>query len=210
MKFMRYKNKRLLYVLIFVTGFMYTSAQENTGKLNVFKRKNSGWLGVQIDHSYNFSESQTSFGINMNYFPFEKFSIGYSFLIGFPAHKTIYMYSGAAQPLGVVLLDAINNFGSSWGTVGVICLLMPESFEYHIDLSENTNLGFFVSPYGTEYQYNTETHKEILDISGEVGTKLYFSPVEEFQIVPQIGVKKFYTTRNVYITFGFTGYYMIK
>ncbi|WP_045465107.1 hypothetical protein [Sporocytophaga myxococcoides] len=152
-------------------------------------------FGAHFHHS-NYIES---YNTNAGGFILEasgpRMGVSYTGRIGATSSNQFYAYTGAGQVIGLYLLKDSKNTGL--GVLGLIGMLIPESFILYSYPTSKSRLGFYLSPWGVEHIPDKETK-----VSIEAGVKYSRKLSDRFYIEPFIGAKAIYKTDRQAVSAG--------
>ena len=170
-------------------------------------------LGPQFDYTYVGETYHPGAGINLEGMFGKRLSINYAVLYGPAGTDRYYFYAGGGQALGVYLIDKAISEGSGIAlgiTLGIFSFILPESIALRVPLSNRSQLGIFLAPYGYELVRNKTTDEEDERISYEMGLRYYLTTGDWMYIIPRIGIKGFYGERSIGASFGVSIMFRVK
>lgn len=174
----------ILTALIFTSSFSQSKTyyEEFVGKENLK-------FGVQVNHNnYLETYNTTAAGIIIEASG-NRFGVSYAGRIGLSSTDQFYAYTGVGQVAGFYLLKSGN---SVLGIIGIIGMLIPESFIVYSYPTSKSRLGFYLSPWGVEQRGFILPEAET-KVSIEAGVK-YCVKVSGFYLEPFLGAKAIYKT----------------
>lgn len=190
-------KKFIIILLVFLTKFVI-------GQSNF-------QIGIQADHSQFNSKMFSGIGINIENKISNKFSLGYSYLIGTNHFGKTYMSSGSGQAAAFYGISNFRNenFDGFAVQILVLTMIIPESYIFYKNINENTRVSFVLSPYGFEYEKSYFNGDENWSISGEYAIRIHKLYSQNIEIVPQVGIKTLYKSsfREPAMTFGINIFY---
>lgn len=154
----------------------------------------------KAEHCFDNKQPFTSFGIQYEINASKKLSLAYSANFGYVPNQGFYFQTGAAQSLGVILLlldDSFNDYDDYLGLAGFFCIIIPSEISYTVNEKGRTALRTYIKPLNVELFPTTSTSVyEPFDLSTEFGLKLRIQPGSFLEIVPQLGMKRFYFSKR--------------
>lgn len=162
-------------------------------------------LGPQLDFSFADSTYRPAMGINLEGMLGRRLSFSYSVLYGPIGSDRYYFYTGGGQALGVYLISEAIDKRSGLSIaipLGILSFILPESVAFRVPLSDKSQLGIFLAPYGYELLENKATDEKGERTSYEMGLRYYMTPNNWMYIVPRIGMKGYYGERLLVGSFG--------
>ncbi len=170
-------------------------------------------LGPQFDYTYAGETYHPGVGIDVEGMFGKRLSLNYSALYGPIAIDRYYFYAGGGQALGVYLINKSieERSGIALGiTLGILSFIIPESLTLRIAVSNTSQVGIFLAPYGYELIKNTATVEADERTSYELGLKYYLSATDWLYFIPRIGMKGFYGERSLGASFGVSVLFKVK
>lgn len=155
-------------------------------------------IGPQFDYTYTGEAFHSAGGINVEGMFGKRLSVNYAALYGPIGPKQYYFYTGGGQALGVYLIKKSIEDRNGLALaipLGIFSFILPESFAYRIPLSNDSQLGFFLAPYGYELINNELTEEREERTSYELGLRYYLAAGNWLYIIPRVGMKGFYGER---------------
>lgn len=185
----------LRYFILFFLFALNSNAQE------------VGYYGLQATYSYTGGTYYPAAGVSMEAWFGKHLSINFSALYGPINSDTYYFATGGGQALGVYLIK--KGFENTNDLVyalplGIISFVIPESIAYRIPVGDSLQLGLYLSPFGYEVIRNTTEEISMERTSYELGMRFYLRANHWIYIVPRIGMKGFYTDRDLGLNYGLT------
>ena len=170
-------------------------------------------LGPQFDYTYTGETFHSGGGINLEGMFGKRISINYSVLYGPTGSDQYYFYAGGGQALGVYLINRAISERKDVGlgiTLGIFSFVLPESIALRVSLTNTSQLGMFLAPYGYELIKNTALDEADERTSYELGLRYYLAAGDWMYIIPRIGMKGFYGERSLGATFGVSVMFRVK
>ena len=171
----------------------------------VLQGQENGFYGLQFGHTFTGETYHQAAGLGIEGMFGTKFSVNFSVLYGPISSEEYYFYAGGGQALGVYLIKKGFENTSDLALalpLGIMSFVVPESVAYRIPLTQKSQLGIYLSPFGYEVLRNTATKSSIEKTTYELGLRFYFQANRWIYIVPRIGMKGFYEDRALGTTVG--------
>lgn len=181
-----------IYILLFLFAFG-------------LKGQDNGFYGLQFSHSFTGDTYHSAAGLGIEGMFGQHFSINFSVLYGPISSEEYYFHTGGGQALGVYLIKKGFENTSDLALalpLGIMSFVVPESVAYRIPLTQKSQLGIYLAPFGYEVIRNTATQLSIEKTTYELGMRFYFKANDWIYIVPRIGMKGFYGERALGVTYG--------
>ena len=170
-------------------------------------------IGPQFDYSNSGNVINTGTGLNIEGWFGDHFSLNYSVLYGYTGPNEYYLYTGGGQAAGVYLIGKAIRERSGLALaipLGIVAFILPESYGFRIPVSNKSQLGLFLAPYGFEYRKNRTSEVEDYNISFEIGCRYYLEANKWIYIVPQIGMKTIYGDDGLGLSLGLSVMFKAK
>jgi len=162
-------------------------------------------LGPQLDYSFMDKTYRPAVGLNLEGMIGRRFSLNYAVLYGPISSDRYYFYTGGGQALGVYLISEAVDKRSGLSLaipLSILSFVLPESLAYRVPLSNKSQIGIFLAPFGYEIIENKTTDEKDERTSYEMGLRYYLSANNWMYIIPRVGMKGYYGQRLLGASFG--------
>ncbi|MFN6945599.1 MAG: hypothetical protein ACK4ND_11675 [Cytophagaceae bacterium] len=191
-------NRFWLLFLFFVLGSAgLLHAQSN---YNSFKSNGIGKYGLVADYT-NYKNFYDTYSVGLAAeFSGRYVGLAYRAMIGYDSFRQRHISTGVGQFASYHLFQ---ESGTLIGIVGLIGLIIPETFNAFVYPTYFSRLGVYVRPWGVEWR---DTLFPETKMSIEAGVQ-YAVKVSNFYIEPFVGYKHIYRTERNGISAGLNVYF---
>ncbi|MCF8297240.1 MAG: hypothetical protein K9J13_06830 [Saprospiraceae bacterium] len=203
---------------------------KNNNRLRNFKMSMTGGYFQVNDYSVGMG------GVSMEFFVGRHMSLNYNFNLGVTANSGSHFYyhgpigasTGSVLLIGAALNNAIDDgvddaFSKAFGTdfnvsknitgglalTGIILLVIPEGFNYNIDIGKNISISPYINPLGFDFCASNIPFGHRLNLTWEYGSKVNFYFNNKRFLSPKVGIKNFYANGRKGLELGLMyGFYL--